>query len=77
MSNETKNSIVAVRKHDGRITDVMLSNGEEKNLFEVKEMIEKGELQGYAVGMSVNDKTYIRALPDQDIINNLSRLPKF
>lgn len=70
--------IVATRVRNGQITHVKLEDGREMKISEAIEMALTGDhFVDYVVGYSKYGTPYLRALPDDDMSNNLSDLPEF
>lgn len=70
--------ITNVKIRNGRITHVKLEDGREMKISEAINLALTGEhFVDYVVGYSKNNEPFLRALPDDDLSNNLQDLPEF
>lgn len=76
LSNPGQNllSITALIKKSGRVTGYQLSDGRKISKEEGVTLVKQHKIKG--VGIAVNQGTeYLRTLPDESGVNNLSSLP--
>lgn len=70
--------IVATRIRNGKITHVKLEDGREMKISEaISQALTGDHFTDYVVGYSKDNTPFLRALPDNDISNNLQDLPEF
>ncbi|MDD2497349.1 MAG: DUF3892 domain-containing protein [Desulfitobacteriaceae bacterium] len=69
--------IMKVRQDENReITDIMLDDGRSLTLEEAVQEAQEGKIEGVNV-VSKSGKRYLRANPDNNVGNNLDKLPQF
>jgi hypothetical protein len=70
--------IIKVKKNeDGNITDIMLEDGKVYPLNRAILMAKDGEIEGVNIGRGKNGGEFIGADPNENQVDNLSRLPTF
>lgn len=73
-----KAKITKVRKNgDGKITDVMLNDGNSYPIEDAVRMTRDEQLEGVNVGKARNGVEFLRADPDGKEDNNLDNYPTF
>lgn len=61
----------------GQITQFMLSDGRVIGLEQMLDMIRHGEIIGYSIGHSKDNKAFVRVMPNSEISDNLNNLETF
>ncbi len=73
-----KAKITKVRKNgEGKITDVMLNDGNAYTIDDAIRMTREEQIDGVNVGKAKNGVEFLRADPDGKEDNNLDNLPMF
>lgn len=69
--------IIGVKKDDdGNIAAVKTSAGQVYRLDQAIEQVRTGNIEGVKI-VDRNGREYLRSSPDQELANNLDRLPTF